>query len=84
MDIEVYEIALMPIIVGLVEVIKQFNIPSKYVPIVALVLGIIFGIVFVSDGDILQGVLVGISMGLGAVGLYSGVTNFVEKKDQDS
>lgn len=73
LDIEIYEIALLPIIIGLVEIAKQFKIPAKYTPLVSIAIAEMISIVFVADGDYKKAVLVGLQLGLAAVGLYSGV-----------
>ncbi len=75
---EVNDVAIVPIIVGLVEVCKRLGLPGKFSPIIGLVLGVIIGMIYVSPTDIAQGVLVGASLGLSAVGLYSGVKNTAE------
>lgn len=78
---EVYDIAIVPFILGVVELFKQIGLPSKFCPVVSVVLGIIIGLVYISPNDIAQGVLVGASLGLSAVGLYSGVKNTKEVFD---
>jgi L-cystine uptake protein TcyP (sodium:dicarboxylate symporter family) len=75
---EVYNVAIIPLIVGVVELLKQVGLPTKFSAVVAAALGIIIGIVYVAPDDILRGVLVGLSLGLAASGLYSGVKNTVE------
>lgn len=78
---EVYDIAIVPLIVGLVELVKKLGLPSKFCPIVGVVLGVVIGMVYVSPTDIAKGVLVGASLGLSAVGLYSGTKNTKEAFD---
>ena len=75
---EVYDIAIVPLIVGLVELVKKLGLPNKFCPIVGVVLGIVIGIVYISPADITKGILVGASLGLSAVGLYSGTKNTKE------
>lgn len=75
---EVYDIAIVPFILGIVELVKRLGLPSKFCPIVGVVLGVVIGMVYVSPTDIAQGVLVGASLGLSAVGLYSGTKNTKE------
>ena len=74
-DYEIFGVALLPIIVGLVEIIKQFNLPKRFVPIVAIVISEIVAIVFLSDGytEIKKAVIIGLQMGLASTGLYAGV-----------
>lgn len=78
-DFEVYGIALLPIIIGLVQVVKQFNIPNKYMPIVSIVIAEIISLFFImnGDGDYRKAILIGLQLGLAAVGLHSGYKHLV-------
>lgn len=78
---EIYGVALIPLIVGLVELMKWFHLPTKAAPIASLILGIIAGTVYVYPNDIKAGILVGLVMGLSASGLYSSTKNTFEKDD---
>ena len=75
---EVYDIAIVPFILGIVELFKQIGLPNKFCPVVGVVLGIVIGIVYISPADVTKGILVGASLGLSAVGLYSGTKNTKE------
>ena len=75
---EVFDVAIIPLIVGVVELFKQLGLPNKFAALLAAALGILIGIVYVTPGDVLQCILVGLSLGLAASGLYSGVKNTVE------
>lgn len=75
---EVYDVAVIPIITGLVGVFIQLGLRKKFAPIVSLVLGLLIGIFYVYPGDIKGGILVGLMLGLSATGLYSGVKNTKE------
>ncbi|WP_434564892.1 hypothetical protein PQ689_00285 [Thermoanaerobacterium thermosaccharolyticum] len=75
---DVYDVSLIPLIIGLVEVVKQIGLPKKYSALVALVFGIALGILYIAPGDTLKGILLGTAMGLGASGLYSTTKNTVE------
>ncbi|NBI28166.1 hypothetical protein [Chengkuizengella marina] len=79
MDFQVYDIAIVPIIVALVQLAKQIGLSAKYQPVFSLVLGVATGIFYVAPGDPKQAILVGIVMGLAASGLWSGAKNIVEK-----
>lgn len=82
MEIRVYEIALLPIIIGLVEVIKQFGIPTKYMPLVSIFIAECISCTFlINGGGVKEAVLVGLQLGLTAVGLHSGVKNALKSKD---
>jgi hypothetical protein len=67
----------VPLILGLVEVAKQLGLPARFAPALALALGVVAGVLYVSPGDPVEGVLVGLVMGLAAVGLWSGPKNLV-------
>lgn len=75
---EVYDVAVVPVIIGGVEIAKRLGLPSKFSPVLATALGVAIGIVYVSPTDIAKGILVGASLGLSAVGLYSGTKNTKE------
>lgn len=77
-ELEAYGIVLIPVILGLAEIAKSLGMPKKYSPIVSLVLGIIAGIVYVHPENLVAAILVGIALGLSAVGLYSGTKNTKE------
>jgi Kef-type K+ transport system membrane component KefB len=51
-------------------------------PFIAVILGIAIGVVYVTDFDWKQGVLVGAMLGLSASGLYSSSKNTFEKSDE--
>jgi len=71
-------IAIIPLLVGLLEVFKKVGLREKYVPVFSLILGIGTGIALFADGDIKKGIIQGIFIGLSAVGLYSGTKNTIE------
>ncbi len=77
-EFTVYGIALVPIIMGMVELIKRSGLPKKYSPVAALVLGILAGFYYLAPGEPHKAVLFGLAMGLTSVGLYSGTKNTME------
>lgn len=78
MDITVLDIALVPVIIGLVEVFKTLGLTDRYAALASLLLGVVAGVVFADTGILAQDVLVGIALGLSASGLYSGSKSLVE------
>ena len=69
-------VILVPVVLGLVEAVKQAGMPSRYAPILALSLGVAG--TFLMSGDyagasVIQGLIVGLS----AVGLWSGVKSSI-------
>lgn len=71
-------IAIIPLLIGILEVIKKLGINKKYIPVISLLLGIGIGILLFADGDLKAGIVQGIYIGLSAVGLYSGGKNTIE------
>ena len=75
---QVYDVAIIPLIIGVTELVKKLGLPNKFAAILSAVLGVVIGLVYVAPENPLEGVLVGLSMGLAASGLYSGTKNTVE------
>lgn len=65
-------IALIPIITILVDVIKKAGLPTKFAPLASIILGVMAGLIFENNGDIKNGIITGLIMGMSASGLYSG------------
>ena len=70
--LEIYDVVLIPLIIGIVELLKMYGMPRRLLPIVAIIFGIVGGIVYIYPNDIKAGILIGLMMGLSASGLYSG------------
>ncbi|MBO0994631.1 hypothetical protein [Bacillus sp. SD088] len=77
---EVHNVLLIPLIVGLVEAFKIAGVGKRFLPLIAIGVGIVIGIVYVTEYDLKQGILVGTILGLSASGLYSGTKNTIERK----
>jgi len=77
-DLKAYDIAIIPIIIAIVELFKRLGLNQKYAPVIAVVLGIIFGFVYLAPGDPAKAFLLGLVAGLSATGLYSGAKNVSE------
>lgn len=87
MEFNAYDIALVPVIVALVHVLRMSGVPARFLPLCAIILGISAGFVYISPSDPRQAVLTGIFMGLSAIGAWSGVKNSVNglsKKDSSN
>lgn len=78
---EIYDVAIIPLILGLVELFKKGGLSAKYSPFIAVFFGLVFGVVYL-DVAAKEGVIVGLMLGLSASGLYSGTKNIVEKDDE--
>lgn len=83
MDFELFGgISAVFIIIGLIEAFKSvFGLDIKMAPVVAVVLGLIasFGMAYYSETKAFEAVVMGLAVGLSAVGLYSGTKNIAEK-----
>ncbi|HLS36340.1 MAG TPA: hypothetical protein VK061_08895 [Bacillota bacterium] len=79
MLVEVYGVAIIPLIIGLVELLKRFGLPKRVLPIASLMFGVIAGVVYIHPMNVKAGILVGLMLGLSASGLYSSTKNTFEK-----
>ncbi len=73
---EFYQFVVIPIIIGIVEVVKRAGLPCKFSPLVSLALGLFFGFVFLDTFK--ESLIIGLMVGLSATGLYSGSKNLNE------
>ncbi len=68
---ETASLSLIPILLALVEVIKRTGIPSKFLPVVAIVLGVIVNVIFKMMGvGLIEQIMFGMAAGLSSSGLY--------------
>jgi drug/metabolite transporter (DMT)-like permease len=80
-EFQAYDIALIPVIVTLVGLLGRLGVPARWLPLAAIILGLAGAFVYIAPNDPAQAVLVGLVMGLSAVGAYSGVKNTVQSRD---
>ena len=71
MEVSQQFLIVVPIVVGLVQVVKMTGLDSRYAPAVSIILGIVGATLAAgcSGGTLLGGVIVGLT----AAGLWSGV-----------
>ncbi|TLS51016.1 hypothetical protein FE782_16615 [Paenibacillus antri] len=81
MEFQAYDVALIPLIVALVGLVGRMGVTARFLPAVAIALGLVAGFVYVAPGDWRQAALAGVVMGLSAIGAYSGVKNTVQKRE---
>lgn len=65
--------ATIAVVVGLVQVIKNLGVSSRYAPLCSVVLGVL-GALLVPEASLGLTVFHGLVLGLSASGLYSGVS----------
>lgn len=82
-DHTLIETAAVPIVVGLVSIIKQSGIPHKFAPILSLLLGVGVSYLIHPLVDVRALLLEGITFGLSASGLYSGVKVLVNPETRE-
>ncbi|WP_071395543.1 hypothetical protein [Bacillus tuaregi] len=70
---EFLHLVVIPLIIGIVEVIKKAGLPVRFSPLVAVAIGLFFGIFYFDV--LIEGIIVGLMVGLSASGLYSGSKN---------
>jgi len=64
--------------VGITEVIKRLGLPSKFSPLVSLIVGIGLAILALTD-TMTNKIITGIMCGLSASGLYSGANSTIKE-----
>jgi len=80
MEFQAYDIALIPIIVALVGLTGRMGVPTRFLPAVSLLLGLVAAFVYIAPEDPKKAALSGIVMGLSAIGTHSGIKNTVGRK----
>ncbi len=71
MEISTQFLVLVPLVLGVTEVIKGVGLPSRFAPLCALILGVL-GSVFLIGGEAINAlILQGLIAGLSASGLWS-------------
>lgn len=73
------ELVLIPILTGISELAKRVGLPAKWTPLFSVMLGVVFGVLYVSPNDFMSGIVNGLVIGLSSVGLYSGPKNIAEQ-----
>ena len=70
------------IVIGFTQVAKQYGVPSKWLPILAIVIAVALttGIAYNNGTDLVGGVLSGLVLGLTSTGLYGAGKNIVNAK----
>lgn len=77
-DVQVFGVSTVGAIMAIVNILKDAGFPKKYSPLVAIALGILAGVFLIDPKDLQQGVIDGLSLGLSAIGVHSGIKNVRE------
>lgn len=83
MMLAAYDVALIPLIIALVELMKGAGLPKKWCSLASLILGIAGGVVYIYPDDPKGGIIVGIMLGLSASGLYSGSKHMFKRSKEE-
>jgi L-cystine uptake protein TcyP (sodium:dicarboxylate symporter family) len=73
------ESIIIPIIIAIVELFKGLGVPVKFSALIAVVVGMVIGVIYLHPGDLKYGIFDGVIYGLTAAGLYSGAKNTVQQ-----
>lgn len=75
-------ILIVPLIIGLLEVIKKADVVNtKYIPLISILIGGILGVTV--NGINTNGILLGITYGLSATGLYTSVKKYSDVANEE-
>lgn len=67
------DVGAVGLIIGVIEVVKNFGMAHKFAPLAAIGLGITYSVSFIEPGMTVAGAIwQGVIIGLSAAGLYSG------------
>ena len=70
-------ISIVPVLIGLLYGLQVAGMPKRFIPIMALVAGLIIGIV-IAEGDIIEGLIIGGGLAVSAIGTHSGIKNTIK------
>ena len=78
-------VGLTALVMGIAEMCKKCGLPSKWIPIVDVCMGILGGIMVFGlemNYGAFKGIIIGIAIGLSACGLFSGVKNIIKNEEE--
>lgn len=75
-DLSIYETTIIPAIIFIIWMAGQTGLSKKFFPLLALILGVSAGLVFVGLSP--EGVVSGVLLSAAAVGFHSGTKNVIE------
>lgn len=71
-------ISIVPVLIGLCYGLQVAGMPKRFIPIMALVGGLIIGFM-IAEGEIIEGLIIGGGLSLSAIGTHSGIKNTINK-----
>ena len=74
-QLTIYGITLVPVLVGLNELLKRSGLPSRFIPLSAMFMGYFFSFFYLAPDDFKRALLLGTVLGLSSIGLFSGAKN---------
>lgn len=77
-----FGVAVVPAVIGLVEVCKDLGLPTRAAPAAAVCFGVLAALaqLYAGTWPWIQAVVLGVSLGLSACGLYSGVRTVISSQ----
>lgn len=75
-DIGIYDATLIPAMIFILWIIGQAGLQKRFLPLVALVLGVVLGLIFI--GATPEGAIAGVLLAAAAVGFHSGPKNVIQ------
>lgn len=75
-DIGIYDTTLIPAMIFILWIVGQAGLQKRFLPIVALVLGIVLGLIFI--GATPEGAIAGVLLAAAAIGFHSGPKNVIQ------
>lgn len=71
-------LTLVPVLIGLLAALKHSGFPNRYIPLMALLAGLIISL-FITGGDIYKALVMGAGLAFSAVGTHSSFKNTLKK-----
>lgn len=75
-------VAQVALVMAIAEAAKIIGLKSRFIPILDVVVGILFGILTFTvyqNMQVIEGIILGLAIGLSACGLFSGIKNVIGK-----
>jgi hypothetical protein len=78
MDFNAIELLPIPLTMAFCEFAKLIGIPAKYIPMVAVVAGVLLSLGFNNFEASFTNIVTGVAYGFSSIGIYSGVKNTIK------